>query len=129
MAKKNKSQKAKSDKNSPTGPKPSQTITPNSSNETDLPPLPNSAPTDSATGLGNRKGNPADDTTGAISDTAAGTLPSTGGLTIPGETVTGKKEGEDDKGSLQIKIHLNLHAKVKLELDAQIYGDIVIGLL
>ncbi|CRL29417.1 unnamed protein product [Penicillium camemberti] len=40
-----------------------------------------------------------------------------------------KKDGEDDKGSLQIKIHLNLHAKIKLELDAQIYGDIVIGLL
>ncbi|KAJ9488750.1 hypothetical protein VN97_g4561 [Penicillium thymicola] len=127
MAKKNKSQKAKSDENPPTGPKPSHTITPNSSNETDLPPLPNSPTTES--GLGNRKGTPADDTTGAISDTAQGALPKTGGLTIPGVTDTGKKEGEDDKGSLQIKIHLNLHAKVKLELDAQIYGDIVIGLL
>ncbi|KAJ5992200.1 hypothetical protein N7451_007924 [Penicillium sp. IBT 35674x] len=41
------------------------------------------------------------------------------------------KEGkeEDDKGSLQIKIHLDLHAKVRLELDADLYGDIVIGLL
>lgn len=31
--------------------------------------------------------------------------------------------------SLNIKISLNLHAKVRLDLDAQIYGDITIGLL
>jgi hypothetical protein len=30
---------------------------------------------------------------------------------------------------LKIKIHLNIHAKVRLDLDAQIYGDVVIGLL
>ncbi|KAJ5923457.1 hypothetical protein N7454_008702 [Penicillium verhagenii] len=36
---------------------------------------------------------------------------------------------EDDKGSLNIKIHLDLHAKVKLDLEADLYGDIVIGLL
>lgn len=40
-----------------------------------------------------------------------------------------KEKGEDDKGSLQIKIHLDLHAKVRLDLDADLYGDIVIGLL
>lgn len=40
-----------------------------------------------------------------------------------------EENGEDDKGSLQIKIHLDLHAKVRLELDADLYGDIVIGLL
>ncbi|KAJ5501854.1 hypothetical protein N7463_004728 [Penicillium fimorum] len=36
---------------------------------------------------------------------------------------------DDDKGSLNIKIHLDLHAKVRLDLEADIYGDIVIGLL
>lgn len=36
---------------------------------------------------------------------------------------------EEDKGSLNIKIHLDLHAKVKLDLEADLYGDIVIGLL
>lgn len=36
---------------------------------------------------------------------------------------------DNDKGSLNIKIHLDLHAKVKLDLEADIYGDIVIGLL
>jgi hypothetical protein len=35
----------------------------------------------------------------------------------------------DEKGALKIKVHLNLHAKVRLDLDAQIYGDVVIGLL
>ncbi|KAJ5768997.1 hypothetical protein N7520_003556 [Penicillium odoratum] len=40
-----------------------------------------------------------------------------------------KKDDEDDKGSLQIKIHLDLHAKIRLDLDADLYGDIVIGLL
>ena len=34
-----------------------------------------------------------------------------------------------DKESLNIKIHLDLHAKVRLDLEADIYGDIVIGLL
>ncbi|KAJ5168935.1 uncharacterized protein N7482_004529 [Penicillium canariense] len=37
------------------------------------------------------------------------------------------KEGDDS--SLKIKIRLDLHAKVRLELDAQIYGDITISLL
>lgn len=131
MAKKNKSQKAKSDEKPPTGPKSSHTntITPNSSSETDFPPLPNSPTTESIPALGGRKGNQTDDPVGAVGETAQGALPSTSGLSIPGVTDTGKKDGEDDKGSLQIKIHLNLHAKIKLELDAQIYGDIVIGLL
>ncbi|KAJ5810769.1 hypothetical protein N7447_010285 [Penicillium robsamsonii] len=39
----------------------------------------------------------------------------------------GKKD--DDKGSLNIRIHLDLHAKVRLDLEADLYGDIVIGLL
>lgn len=38
------------------------------------------------------------------------------------------KEKEDD-GNLNIKIHLDLHAKVRLDLEADLYGDIVIGLL
>lgn len=36
---------------------------------------------------------------------------------------------KEDGGSLNIKIHLDLHAKVKLDLEADLYGDIVIGLL
>ena len=43
-----------------------------------------------------------------------------------------KKDNEvkkNDNGSLNIKIHLDLHAKVKLDLEADLYGDIVIGLL
>jgi hypothetical protein len=36
---------------------------------------------------------------------------------------------EEEKGSLNIKIHLDLHAKVRLDLEADLYGDIVIGLL
>jgi hypothetical protein len=97
--------------------------------ETDFPPLPNSPTAETVPTLGGRKGNSPDDTVGGVGETAQSALPSTGGLSVPGVTDTGKKNGEDDKGSLQIKIHLNLHAKVKLELDAQIYGDIVIGLL
>ncbi|CAG8356391.1 unnamed protein product [Penicillium salamii] len=92
--------------------------------ETDFPPLPHSSITDAGPIQGGRKDSQeVDDTVGAVGDLAKG---SAGGLQIPGKTDTG---GKDDKGSLQIKIHLNLHAKVKLELDAQVYGDIVIGLL
>ncbi|KAJ6191059.1 hypothetical protein N7519_001080 [Penicillium mononematosum] len=36
---------------------------------------------------------------------------------------------EEEKGSLNIRIHLDLHAKVRLDLEADLYGDIVIGLL
>lgn len=46
-------------------------------------------------------------------------------MQIPGVT----QGGDEKEGSLKIKIHLNLHAKVRLDLDAQIYGDVVIGLL
>lgn len=38
-------------------------------------------------------------------------------------------EEKEDDGSLNIKIHLDLHAKVRLDLEADLYGDIVIGLL
>lgn len=41
----------------------------------------------------------------------------------------GQEVKKDDNGSLSIKIHLDLHAKVKLDLEADLYGDIVIGLL
>ncbi|KAJ5470063.1 hypothetical protein N7530_007420 [Penicillium desertorum] len=141
MTKKNKPQKAKSN-NTPAGSRPSHRMPPQNPHnaplpndtseglsETDFPPLPNSPAAETVPTLGGRKGNSPDDTVGGVGETAKSALPSTGGLTVPGVTDTGKKNGEDDKGSLQIKIHLNLHAKVKLELDAQIYGDIVIGLL
>ncbi|PYI26687.1 hypothetical protein BP00DRAFT_450986 [Aspergillus indologenus CBS 114.80] len=55
--------------------------------------------------------------------TPNGLVPNSG-MKAPGAT-----QEEDGKESLRIRIHLNLHAKVKLELDAQLYGDIVIGLL
>ncbi|KAJ5093270.1 hypothetical protein N7456_009131 [Penicillium angulare] len=54
---------------------------------------------------------------------AQGALPNAG-LELPGTPLQ-----EEEKSSLKIKIHLNIHAKVQLNLDAQIYGDIVIGLL
>lgn len=41
----------------------------------------------------------------------------------------GVTANQDEKSNLKISIHLNLRAKVKLDLDAQLYGDIVIGLL
>ncbi|KAJ5899732.1 hypothetical protein N7495_004476 [Penicillium taxi] len=47
-----------------------------------------------------------------------------GGLIMPGLV-----QEEGDKAALKIKVHLNLHAKVRLDLDAKIYGDVVIGLL
>ncbi|OQE24991.1 hypothetical protein PENFLA_c009G08727 [Penicillium flavigenum] len=141
MPKKTKPPKAKSN-NPPQGPglshkelpeNPHNVTLPNDTtvglSETDFPPLPNSPTAETVPTLGGRKGNSPDDTVGGVGETAKSALPSTGGLSVPGVTDTGKKNGEDDKGSLQIKIHLNLHAKVKLELDAQIYGDIVIGLL
>jgi hypothetical protein len=75
---------------------------------------------------GGRKGNRPEEELGNVGNKAGdiANLPSSG-LTIPGET-KGDTEGKE---SLKIKIHLNLHAKVRLELDAQIYGDVVIGLL
>ncbi|CAG7976256.1 unnamed protein product [Penicillium olsonii] len=102
--------------------------------ETDFPPLPHSPVNDTLPG--NRRGsgdtedvspgNEVEKAAGGLAKAANGDLDkgSAGGLKVPGKT-----EGKDDNGSLQIKIHLNLHAKVKLELDAQVYGDIVIGLL
>ncbi|KAJ6028310.1 hypothetical protein N7540_003886 [Penicillium herquei] len=50
---------------------------------------------------------------------------SNAGLQIPGKLLN----DPDEKAALKIKVHLNLHAKVRLDLDAQIYGDVVIGLL
>lgn len=47
------------------------------------------------------------------------------GMQVPGPSL----QSDDEKSSLKIKIHLNLHAKVRLDLDAQVYGDVVIGLL
>ncbi|KAJ5752099.1 hypothetical protein N7520_009016 [Penicillium odoratum] len=45
------------------------------------------------------------------------------GLQIPGQLLN-----EDDKSALKIKIHLNIQ-KVRLDLDAQIYCDAVVGLM
>ncbi|KAJ5090196.1 hypothetical protein N7532_008880 [Penicillium argentinense] len=88
-----------------------------------LPPLPPSpAPSTEVRPPGNRKGNQ-DPASGATEQ--AGDLLDNAGLQIPGVT----KGGEEKDGSLKIKIHLNLHAKVRLDLDAKLYGDIVIGLL
>ncbi|KAJ6032728.1 hypothetical protein N7540_003460 [Penicillium herquei] len=86
---------------------------------------PPSASTDTRP-TGGRKGKTDDELSGVtdkVGDVVPGGIPNAG-LQIPGAPV-----GEEDKSSLKIKIHLNIHAKVRLELDAQIYGDIVIGLL
>ncbi|KAJ5653102.1 hypothetical protein N7490_000105 [Penicillium lividum] len=86
-------------------------------------PLPPSATTTDARPTGGRKGGITDDATNQVSNLAS-EVPNCG-LLLPGIPQT----SAEDKSSLKIKIHLNLHAKVKLELDAQIYGDVVIGLL
>ncbi|KAJ5661822.1 uncharacterized protein N7477_009438 [Penicillium maclennaniae] len=74
---------------------------------------------------GGRKGNRPEEELGGVTNKVGDALPSTG-LTMPNET-KGGSEGKE--GRLNIKIHLSLYAKVRLDLDAQIYGDIVIGLL
>ncbi|RAH85586.1 hypothetical protein BO86DRAFT_436871 [Aspergillus japonicus CBS 114.51] len=67
----------------------------------------------------------------AAAAAAAATTTTTPNGLVPnsGMKAPGATQEEDGKESLRIRIHLNLHAKVKLELDAQLYGDIVIGLL
>lgn len=42
------------------------------------------------------------------------------------DTTTKRDDGKRE--SLNIRIHLNLYAKVKLDLDAQLDGDIIIWL-
>ncbi|KAJ5391843.1 hypothetical protein N7509_007333 [Penicillium cosmopolitanum] len=79
--------------------------------------------------VGGRRGKSDDDTNGATRGGALvhggeGTI-SSAGLQMPGKLLN----DPDEKGALKIKVHLNLHAKVRLDLDAQIYGDVVIGLL
>ncbi|GLI79559.1 hypothetical protein PoHVEF18_007896 [Penicillium ochrochloron] len=69
---------------------------------------------------GRKNKTPEEEVTG-VADQA---LASAGDMKLPGLS---PKEGDDS--SLKIKISLNLHAKVRLDLDAQIYGDITIGLL
>lgn len=63
-------------------------------------------------------------TRGQLVPGGAGSI-SSAGLQMPGKLLNDPEE----KGALKIKVHLNLHAKVRLDLDAQIYGDVVIGLL
>ncbi|KAI2813534.1 hypothetical protein CBS63078_9848 [Aspergillus niger] len=70
--------------------------------------------------LGNRRNNRAEE---EAASAAAAVLPNEG-MKAPGVTAN-----QDEKSNLKISIHLNLRAKVKLDLDAQLYGDIVIGLL
>lgn len=69
---------------------------------------------------GRKNKTPEEEVTG-VADQA---LANAGDMKLPGLS---PKEGDDS--SLKIKISLNLHAKVRLDLDAQIYGDITIGLL
>lgn len=82
-------------------------------------PAPQPSPiTESAPKLGNRKSKSSDEGEKAVD------VPHSG-LQVPGAPL----QSEDEKSSLKIKIHLNIHAKVRLDLDAQVYGDVVIGLL
>ncbi|KAJ5657677.1 uncharacterized protein N7484_001326 [Penicillium longicatenatum] len=78
--------------------------------------------------IGGRRGKSDDDANGT---TKGGELVAgnTGGISNAGLQIPGQLLNEDEKSALKIKIHLNLHAKVRLDLDAQIYGDVVIGLL
>ncbi|GLB07913.1 hypothetical protein AtubIFM57258_003281 [Aspergillus tubingensis] len=72
------------------------------------------------TPTGNRRNNRAEE---EAASAASAILPNEG-MKAPGLTAN-----KEEKSNLKISIHLNLHAKVKLDLDAQLYGDIVIGLL
>lgn len=103
-------------------PTPSSPLLPGPEALADSPPSPQpSAPSAITDNLpkGNRKNKGSDD-----SEKSADLLPNSG-LQIPGAPL----QSDDEKSSLKIKIHLNLHAKVRLDLDAQVYGDVVIGLL
>ncbi|KAJ5104437.1 hypothetical protein NUU61_001784 [Penicillium alfredii] len=99
---------------------------------TNTPSAPPSQPATETRPQGGRKGNrpeeelPALDknTGGASAPNGVSGLVPTSDMKMPGVT-----PGTDEKESLKIKIHLNLHARVRLDLDAQIYGDVVIGLL
>lgn len=73
---------------------------------------------------GGRKNRSNDD--GALTAPATQAVNSvpTGDLILPGVT-----PGQEENTSLKIKVHLNLHAKVRVDVDAQLYGDIIIGLL
>ena len=83
---------------------------------------PSSAPADTRP-KGGRQGKDEGDLASKAGEVAAGAVPNAG-FELPGAP-----QLEEDKSSLKIKIHLNIRAKVRLELDAQIYGDVVIGLL
>lgn len=79
--------------------------------------------------VGGRRNKSEDETNGATRGSemvqgGAGAI-SNAGLQMPGKLLNDPNE----KGALKIKVHLNLAAKVRLDLDAQIYGDVVIGLL
>ncbi|KAJ5990997.1 hypothetical protein N7522_011204 [Penicillium canescens] len=93
--------------------------------ETDFPPLPHSPVTDNLA-LGGRQARNDDNIVGTAGEATKELLPNDG-MQVPG--VTAGTPGKEEKNSLQIKIHLNLHAKVRLDLDAKLYGDVVIGLL
>ncbi|KAJ5217018.1 hypothetical protein N7468_010026 [Penicillium chermesinum] len=90
----------------------------------DIYPSPPSTPTDQRPVGGRKpKGDEGNGLVPKSGDLTKGALPNSG-MEAPGASLP-----EDEKSSLKIKIHLNLHAKVRLDLDAQIYGDVVIGLL
>lgn len=102
----------------PEPPPPQKSSTDNSSSP--------STPTDQRP-QGNRKGKTEDEAGGVankVGEVVPGALPNSG-MQVPGATLP----EDEEKSSLKIKIHLNIHAKVRLDLDAQIYGDVVIGLL
>lgn len=113
----------------PTKPKPNYTafVEPEPEPTANNPSPPTSIPTESRP-IGGRRGKSDDDANGT---TKGGELVAgnTGGISNAGLQIPGKILNEDEKSALKIKIHLNLHAKVRLDLDAQIYGDVVIGLL
>ncbi|KAJ5317140.1 hypothetical protein PENANT_c029G04075 [Penicillium antarcticum] len=102
--------------------------------ETDFPMLPHSPVENNPLGgalatapLGDRKNRGDDNNPVSNAPDATNGLVPDDGMGLPGKTTV--PAGKEEKNSLQIKIHLNLHAKVRLDLDAKLYGDVVIGLL
>ncbi|GKZ17203.1 hypothetical protein AbraIFM66951_009065 [Aspergillus brasiliensis] len=67
------------------------------------------------------------DKAGSVTDTAKEIT--TGGMNMKIDDPDLQWETSEKSGSLQIRVRINLRAKVQLNLDARVKGEVVIGLL
>ncbi|PYI02292.1 hypothetical protein BO78DRAFT_432932 [Aspergillus sclerotiicarbonarius CBS 121057] len=82
-----------------------------------------SAPTDELSGLTKDVGEKAAPAKGAVKEITTGGMD----MRIDDEDLNWKSS--EKEGSLQIRVRINLRAKVQLNLDARVKGEVVIGLL